>query len=331
MNSRNLIYIGLGLLAAAPLCAQDAPAPTPAPVAVAAQAPAPELNQNDDAAFKAIGYMVVQRMKLNVGFSDEQNAWILEGAKAALAGGEAPETFPADIRRAEMLFKDRVAKMMEENKALAVENEKLGQAYIDALPDKDKLTKTESGLYYTILVPGDEAKKADKFDRVKVNYVGSFIDGKEFDKSPEAVELSVTGVVPGMTEGLQLVGEGGKIRLYIPGNLGYAANPPAGSNIKPGAMLIFDVEVVSVIPGRKPPAFDPTKMKAPGNPPNMTPPPPPAGGFKTPPAPPTTTPPPLPPEVLKNRPTQPPTTVPPSAVVEKTAEADKAAAEEATK
>ena len=78
-------------------------------------------------------------------------------------------------------------------------------------------------------------------------YEGKLIDGKTSDKSRRPVEFPVAAVVPGFSEGVQLVGEGGKVRLYIPSNLGYGDNPPFGSGILPGSMLVFDVVIVEVI------------------------------------------------------------------------------------
>lgn len=128
-----------------------------------------------------------------------------------------------------------------------LENEKLGQAFIDAMPEKPTLSK--SGLYYTILAEGDASKKATRMDLVSVNYKGSLINGTVFDQSRHPVEFPVAAVVPGFSEGVQLVGVGGKVRLYIPGKLGYGENPPPGCGILPGSMLVFDVEIVGVRSG----------------------------------------------------------------------------------
>jgi FKBP-type peptidyl-prolyl cis-trans isomerase len=81
-----------------------------------------------------------------------------------------------------------------------------------------------------------------------VHYTGKLIDGKVFDSSVERgkpVEFKLNGVIPGWTEGLQFIGEGGKIILYIPSDLSYGKNG-AGQAIPPNATLIFEVELLEV-------------------------------------------------------------------------------------
>ncbi|MFA5257701.1 MAG: FKBP-type peptidyl-prolyl cis-trans isomerase [Opitutales bacterium] len=134
-------------------------------------------------------------------------------------------------------------------KKVSAANARLGQAFIDALPEARKPVLSKSGLYYTIITAGNAAKKAGKADLVSVNYEGRLIDGTQFDKSASPVQFPVAAVVAGFSEGVQLVGEGGKVRLYIPGKLGYGDNPPPGCGILPGSMLVFDVEIVGVTRG----------------------------------------------------------------------------------
>jgi FKBP-type peptidyl-prolyl cis-trans isomerase len=81
-------------------------------------------------------------------------------------------------------------------------------------------------------------------DRVTVNYRGSLVTGQEFD-SGEGISFPLNGVIPGWTEGLQLMKEGAKYRFFIPAQLAYG-DTGAGGVIPPGAALIFDVELVKV-------------------------------------------------------------------------------------
>ena len=108
--------------------------------------------------------------------------------------------------------------------------------------------KTDSGLQYRVLRKGTGAgPKAT--NTVKVNYHGWLDDGKVFDSSykrGEPIEFGLNQVIPGWTEGMQLVGEGGMIELLIPSNLGYGARGTPGGPIPPNATLHFLVELIDV-------------------------------------------------------------------------------------
>jgi len=107
--------------------------------------------------------------------------------------------------------------------------------------------KTESGLKYRVLRKSDGPKPTVS-SRVMVHYVGTLDDGTEFDSSyrrGDPASFSLSGVVPGWTEGLQLVGEGGMIELEIPSHLGYGPQGMAGA-IPPNATLHFTVELLEV-------------------------------------------------------------------------------------
>lgn len=135
--------------------------------------------------------------------------------------------------------------MEEENTA----NMTKGKAYVDSVKAKDKAVQTtESGLSYKVDKAGEGAKVTDS-DRVIVKYTGRLINGKVFDSNDKA-EFSPREVVPGFSEGLKMMSKGSKMTLYIPGNLGYGPRG-AGGEIAPGATLVFDVEVLDVLPGKK--------------------------------------------------------------------------------
>ena len=109
---------------------------------------------------------------------------------------------------------------------------------------KADVTTSESGLQYTILAEG-APEKIQPQDTVVVNYKGCLVDGTVFDEN-NGIEFVSNQVIKGWTEGLGLIGEGGKIKLYIPSKLGYEdRNLP---NIPAYSTLVFDVEVVEVKP-----------------------------------------------------------------------------------
>ncbi|MBT4866982.1 MAG: hypothetical protein HON53_17905 [Planctomycetaceae bacterium] len=111
-----------------------------------------------------------------------------------------------------------------------------------------KFSTTASGMMYRITRQG-EGKKPKATDTVSVHYAGTFADGKEFDSSykrDEPTEFPLNGVIRGWTEGLQLVGEGGKIQLIIPSNLAYG--PGGRDSIPPNSTLYFTVELLKIKP-----------------------------------------------------------------------------------
>jgi FKBP-type peptidyl-prolyl cis-trans isomerase len=116
--------------------------------------------------------------------------------------------------------------------------------------DKDapkEFSQTQSGLQYRILRKGN-GKKPTAANTVTVDYKGWLDNGKEFDSSykrGEPISFPLNGVIPGWTEGMQLVGEGGKIELIIPAELGYGARG-AGGAIPPNSTLHFSVELIKV-------------------------------------------------------------------------------------
>jgi FKBP-type peptidyl-prolyl cis-trans isomerase len=121
-----------------------------------------------------------------------------------------------------------------------------GAGPIDADAPKE-FTTTPSGLKYRVLRKG-AGGKPKATNTVEVNYHGWLDGGKVFDSSyqrGESIEFPLNGVIPGWTEGMQLVAEEGMIELEIPSNLGYGARG-AGGVIPPTATLHFLVELIDV-------------------------------------------------------------------------------------
>lgn len=133
------------------------------------------------------------------------------------------------------------------NEYTAAVNKAEGAAFLEKIAGESGVVKTDSGLCYKIIEDGNDVK-AGPADTVWCYYTGTLIDGTEFDKSDpegEPVKFTLDRVIPAWTEGMQLVGEGGKIILYVPAELGYGERG-AGANIKPNSTLVFDVEVKKV-------------------------------------------------------------------------------------
>ncbi|MFI4868706.1 MAG: FKBP-type peptidyl-prolyl cis-trans isomerase [Steroidobacterales bacterium] len=139
--------------------------------------------------------------------------------------------------------------------ALSAHEKEAGQAYLDKQASTPGATKTGSGLLYIPVSAGTGATP-ERTDRVKVNYEGRLIDGTVFDSSAQhgqAATLSVGGIIPCWTEALQLMKVGGKSRIVCPAALAYG-DRGAPPKIKPGASLVFDIELVSIEPPAPAPA-----------------------------------------------------------------------------
>ena len=128
------------------------------------------------------------------------------------------------------------------------ENLEAGQEFLEKNRDKEGVQVTESGLQYKVIEEGTGVSP-DANDTVRVHYVGQTIDGEVFDSSKEKgepIEFPVNRVIPGWTEGLQLMKEGAKYELFIPAELAYGSRAPRGGSIEPNEALIFEVELIEV-------------------------------------------------------------------------------------
>ena len=139
--------------------------------------------------------------------------------------------------------------MMKANEALGVLKAEEEKKFLEENKTKEGVKVTDSGLQYIIEVPGNEVKPGPQ-DTVEVNYRGCLLDGKQFDSSydrGETIKFPLNGVIPGWTEGLQLIGEGGKEKLWIPFNLVYGGRD-MGPDLPAYSTLVFDVELIKVFP-----------------------------------------------------------------------------------
>ena len=150
--------------------------------------------------------------------------------------------FKMDPTNMSMVFNSYLEKRGAYEGALNIEK---GDKFRRDFYVKNSADSTASGIVYLIQDSGSEKRASNKQDTVKVNYRGTLIDGTEFDKN-DGIEFPLNRVIPGWTEGMQLVGEGGKITLVIPSHLAYGERGPR--DIGNNATLIFDVELLEVKP-----------------------------------------------------------------------------------
>ncbi|MCQ2260895.1 MAG: FKBP-type peptidyl-prolyl cis-trans isomerase [Bacteroidales bacterium] len=142
------------------------------------------------------------------------------------------------------LEKEQQAAAAEAGKAAKVEGEK----FLSENAKKAGVTVTKSGLQYEVLTEGS-GRQPKATDTVRCHYHGTLIDGTVFDSSYQRnapADFGLNQVIPGWTEGVQLMKEGAKYRFYIPYNLAYGEHGAPGA-IPPYAALIFDVELIKVL------------------------------------------------------------------------------------
>lgn len=141
------------------------------------------------------------------------------------------------------------AKQLVEFQKTGQLNAQAGAAFLADNAKKSGVITTKSGLQYQVLKEGN-GQKPKATSRVKVNYEGRLLDGTVFDSSiarNHPVEFQLSQVIAGWTEGLQTIKEGGKTRFFIPANLAYG-EVGAGDTIGPNSTLIFDIELLQVLP-----------------------------------------------------------------------------------
>ena len=137
----------------------------------------------------------------------------------------------------------QIAKMMEEGKT----NQEKGDKFLAENGKKQGVVTTASGLQYQVITAGTGPKPTTA-DGVKVHYKGTLLDGKEFDSSykrGEPAVLPLGGVIPGWSEGLQLMPVGSKYKFWIPAKLAYGEQAPP--MIGPNQMLEFEVELLEIV------------------------------------------------------------------------------------
>jgi FKBP-type peptidyl-prolyl cis-trans isomerase FklB len=170
---------------------------------------------------------------------------VVRGIEDALAG-EEPQIPQPEMHQTLVELKHRI---VAEERARSTEAElqmqAAGRKFLEANAKEPGVVTNGSGLQYRILEEG-EGKHPGPRDEVTCRYRGTLIDGHEFDSSgAEPARFRLDGVIKGWTEGLQLVGAGGKIQLFVPPELAYGDRGPLGHRT-----LVFDVELISVQEGR---------------------------------------------------------------------------------
>lgn len=172
---------------------------------------------------------------------------IYQGLKDVFMGAESQMTKEEVQTYMQSFQQEAMAAQQQVQQQRAQDAKAKGEAFLAENAQRDSVTVTESGLQYQVLRAGEGTSPAAT-DTVKVHYEGRLLDGKVFDSSyqrGQPIEFPLNGVIPGWTEGVQLMKEGAKYRFFIPSQLAYGARG-AGQDIGPNETLIFDVELLEV-------------------------------------------------------------------------------------
>lgn len=185
-----------------------------------------------------LGMMIGERVTKPYGELDYD--LLLQGLKAQQAGEETL----ISLEEAEMTLNEKQKEIASASAAVAQEK---GQSFLAENKAREGVKVTDSGLQYEVISEGTGPKPTAD-DTVSVHYVGTLMDGTEFDSSiarGEPATFPLKGVIPGWTEGLQMMTVGSKYRFVIPSDLAYG-DRGAGQAIGPGETLVFEVELLEI-------------------------------------------------------------------------------------
>jgi FKBP-type peptidyl-prolyl cis-trans isomerase len=162
-----------------------------------------------------------------------------------------PKWGDADLQPVLQRFSEEMQrKAMERMERQATINQQEAARFLADNRKRQDVQTTASGLQYRVLKQGN-GPSPTLSDKVRCNYRGTLLNGTEFDNSAihgGPAEFPVNEVIPGWTEALQKMRVGDKWQLFVPAELAYRMTPPPDSGIEPNSMLIFEVELLEILP-----------------------------------------------------------------------------------
>lgn len=210
-------------------------------------AQAVELETDNQKVSYSLGLVLGEKLKLDL---EDMDLDAFQKGLKAVYEGTTPLMDSQQVGETMQAFQmKKMEEQRQEVAKLAQANLDEGQKFLAENAKKSGVKSTASGLQYEETQVGT-GKQPTVADTVKVHYRGTLIDGTEFDSSyarNEPVSFPLNGVIPGWTEGLQLMKEGGKAKLAIPAELAYGPGG-MGNAIGPNSALLFDVELLEVNP-----------------------------------------------------------------------------------
>ncbi|MDL2283078.1 FKBP-type peptidyl-prolyl cis-trans isomerase [Odoribacter sp. OttesenSCG-928-G04] len=195
------------------------------------------LRSEKDSASFYVGYMLGS----NVAGMDVNMQALVAGMNNAVQ----KKNLDIDMQQMQMVV---MSYMQKEATKIAEINRVKGEKFLAENAEKEGIQKLECGVQYKVITEGNGPKPVET-DKVRVHYIGTLIDGTEFDSSVrrgEPAEFGLTNVIPGWTNALKEMNVGSKWMIYIPSELGYGERG-AGQQIGPNEVLIFEVELLDII------------------------------------------------------------------------------------
>jgi len=203
-----------------------------------------ELDSDADKAGYSIGVNIGMNLVNQMPMDDINAASLIQGISDAIRG--ELQMSEEEIMTALQAFSIAQQEKMAAQDAAAAQE---GRDFLTQNGQRPEVTTTASGLQYEVLEQGAAGgAMPSSSDTVTVHYHGTLVDGTVFDSSVDSGQpatFPLNGVIPGWTEGVQLMKVGDKYRFYIPSELAYGANG-VGNVIGPNATLIFDVELIDI-------------------------------------------------------------------------------------
>jgi len=193
----------------------------------------------------AAGYNVAMNMKAQK--INRINAEIMQKAIDDVYKGKPPVLTQEQMNAC---MQKQVDAFSKESSAAEIAK---GVAFLEANKKRKEVTTLPDGLQYEVLTKSTSTVKPGPQDTVVVNYIGTFIDGREFEnsyKGGQPAVFKVTEVIKGWTEVLQLMSPGDKWKVYIPTEMAYYLNPRDPNRIPPGAALVFEISLEGIKPAQ---------------------------------------------------------------------------------
>ncbi len=210
--------------------------------------PRANLNTNIDSVSYSIGYLQGRGLTQE-GIDDLDFENFMAGFKKALDGEEGLLENMAMQMLIQQYFSDLQMEQEIRRHREAEEGRAESARFLEENAQREDVIVTESGLQYRVIEEGD-GERPSASDQVQVHYRGTLVSGEEFDSSyarGEPASFPLNRVISGWTEGVQLMSVGSTYEFFIPSELGYGDNPPPGSSITPGAVLIFEIELLDIL------------------------------------------------------------------------------------